>query len=235
LDISEYCRQIESYLCRKNDGHLIRVVGPSFELVSRWASDGVPFKVACRGIDRACERYYRKGPRRRPIRIDFCEADVLEAYDEWRRATGLTAGAAEGEDETAPRAERRGPSLPEHLERALIRLTNARATGALGDAADPMIDAVSRSLDDARRTSGGLRGDARRAATERLAALDLELLSHARESIAPEVLAALERDANAELAAFREQMPPDRFARALQVAVERLLRARLGLPTLTFS
>ena len=29
-----YCREIESYLCRKNDGHLIRVVGPSFDLVA---------------------------------------------------------------------------------------------------------------------------------------------------------------------------------------------------------
>ena len=31
---SDYCREIEAYLCRKNDGHLIRVVGPSFDLVS---------------------------------------------------------------------------------------------------------------------------------------------------------------------------------------------------------
>ena len=43
---------IETYLCQKNDGHLIRVVGPSFEMVSRWASDGVPLRVACGGIDR---------------------------------------------------------------------------------------------------------------------------------------------------------------------------------------
>ena len=55
-DLSEYCRQLESYLCRKNDGHLIRIVGPSFEIVSRWATDGVPLKVALGGIDRYCER-----------------------------------------------------------------------------------------------------------------------------------------------------------------------------------
>ena len=45
---TEYCREIETYLCRKNDGHLIRVVGPSFELVSGWAAQGVPLKVALR-------------------------------------------------------------------------------------------------------------------------------------------------------------------------------------------
>src|SRR5262249_33660890 len=85
-----FCRAIETYLCQKNDGHLIRVVGPSFELVSRWEEQGGPLKVAFAGIDRYFERYYRKGPRRRPVRIDFCEADVLDVFDEWRRAVGVS-------------------------------------------------------------------------------------------------------------------------------------------------
>src|SRR4051812_30922397 len=87
--VSEYCREIEAHLCRKNDGHLIRVTGPSFDLVSGWAANGIPLKVAFRGIDRYFERYYRAGPRRRPVRIDFCDADVLDVFDEWRRAVGL--------------------------------------------------------------------------------------------------------------------------------------------------
>ena len=86
---ADYCRDVETYLCRKNDGHLIRVVGPSFDLVSSWAARGVPLKIAFQGIDRYFERYYRKGPRRRPARIDFCDADVLDVFDEWRRAVGL--------------------------------------------------------------------------------------------------------------------------------------------------
>jgi hypothetical protein len=85
----DYCREIEAYLCRKNDGHLIRIVGPSFDRVRGWASLGVPFKVVCHGIDRYFERYYAKGARRRPVQIDFCEADVLDAFDAWRRAVGL--------------------------------------------------------------------------------------------------------------------------------------------------
>ncbi len=89
MQIADYCRAIESHLCQKNDGHLIRVVGPSFDMVSKWAADGVPLKVAFRGIDRYFERYYSKGPRRRPVRVDFCEADVLDVFDEWRRAVGL--------------------------------------------------------------------------------------------------------------------------------------------------
>ena len=64
---------------------------------SGWAADGVPLKIAFAGIDRYFERYYRKGPRRRPVRIDFCDADVLDVFDEWRRAVGLTAARTPGE------------------------------------------------------------------------------------------------------------------------------------------
>ena len=72
--------------------------------MSRWEAQGIPLKVACAGIDRYFERYYRKGPRRRPVRIEFCEADVLDAFDGWRRAVGVAdstaaeAQAGEGDD-----------------------------------------------------------------------------------------------------------------------------------------
>jgi hypothetical protein len=93
-DPGEYARQVERYLCQKNRGHLIRVVGPAFEMVCGWATTGVPLKIALRGIDRCCERLEARGPRRRPVRIEFCEADVLDAFDDWRRAVGVTAPAA---------------------------------------------------------------------------------------------------------------------------------------------
>jgi hypothetical protein len=109
IDLDGYCRAIESHLCRKNDGHLIRVAGPTFDLVRGWAEQGVPLKVALAGIDCTFERYYRKGARRRPLQVSFCEADVLDAFDAWRRAIGLSgagpsepeAGICEGEAGTA--------------------------------------------------------------------------------------------------------------------------------------
>ena len=56
MDPAEYCREIETYLCRKNEGHLIRIVGPAFEKVTGWAEQGVPIAVAFKGIDAYCER-----------------------------------------------------------------------------------------------------------------------------------------------------------------------------------
>jgi hypothetical protein len=232
VDIAEYCREIETYLCRKNEGHLIRVVGPSFELVSRWAQTGVPLKVAYRGIDRYFERYYRNGPRRRPIKIDFCEADVLDVFDEWRRATGVTR-TGEADAEPAPSAAR-GRSLVEHLTRVLMRLTQARVAESLDASADRLIEAISTDLDVAKAAARGLRGDAKQAMLARLAAVDAEMLALARAQLPEHTLGELSAEAEHELVPFRAQMPPDGFARAHARAVDRLVRDRLNLPTISF-
>jgi hypothetical protein len=227
----DYCREIETYLCKKNDGHLIRVVGPSFMRVAAWEQQGIPLKVAFAGIDRHFERYYRQGPRRRPVKIDFCEADVFDVFDEWRRATGIKQSSVVGRQS----AGHSRPSLPEHLERVVTKLSSARASGVLGDAFDPLVDEVARELDTARAAKGGVRGDAREAMIARLADLDRALIARARESIDTGALASLGREADEELAAFRASMPPDAYGRARAGAVDRLLRERLGLPIITFS
>jgi hypothetical protein len=232
LQIADFCREIETYLCQKNDGHLIRVTGPSFDLVSAWAAQGVPLKVAFKGIDRYFERYYRKGPRRRPVKIDFCEADVLDVFDEWRRATGvrIEADATTGE----PRATSR-QSLPSHLERVVTRLTSLRATGSLGEGFDALIDRVARELDTARENARGVRGDARHALLDRLGALDAELLRDARLLLDEPTRSTLEREADEELAPFRDAMATDALARARSAVIDRLVRERLGLPTVAFT
>ena len=239
MDVPAYCREIETYLCRKNDGHLIRVVGPSFEIVSHWAEQGVPLKVACAGIDRYFERYYRKGPRRRPVKIDFCEADVLDVFDEWRRAVGVGQHAEPSNQSIDNQSSiinhqssiRR--SLPAHLERVVLRLSSARARGSLGDAFDALIDRVSSELDAARAKAGGLRGPARQALLERLAVLDAEVLQTARASLDEQTASALGRDADEELAGFRATMAPDTYARVREAAIDRLVRERFGLPTVS--
>jgi hypothetical protein len=231
----DYCRQIESYLCGKNDGHLIRVVGPSFEMVSRWAEQGVPLKIACRGIDRYFERYYAKGPRRRPVRIDFCEADVLDVFDEWRRALGLTQSPVDTHQSPVD-SHQSGvtsrQSLPAHLERVLLRLTNARARGTVGPEFEALIDRVAGELDGVRARS--LRGEAREAAIARLGAIDAALGAQALAGLDEAGRAALELEADEELTGYRAAMAPDAYARARSAAVDRLLRDRLGLPTIRY-
>ena len=225
MNNGEYCRAIEAYLCRKNDGHLIRIVGPSFEKVCGWAEQGVPIKVAFRGIDRHFERYYAKGPRRRPVRIDFCEADVLDVFDEWRRAVGVGASASDGH------ARDRHETLPSHLERVVARLSALRPE--TDRAFDALIEAIVSELDAARETAKGIRGSARAAVLERLAALDAQLMTFARNRLTSDSRAELRREAEAELAPFRARMPQDAYDQSLAACMDRLLREQARLPILT--
>jgi hypothetical protein len=183
------------------------------------------------GIDRYFERYYRAGPRRRPVKIDFCEADVLDVFDEWRRATGVTS-APESPESQIPNPK--SLSLPAHLERVVTRLTSGRASGAIGEAFDPIIDRASIELDAARSQAHGVRGAARQALIDRLSALDGELVAQARQQLDQPALAALAREADDELSAFRAGMSADALARAREAAVDRLVRERFNLPTIAF-
>jgi hypothetical protein len=234
--IDDYCREIETYLCRKNDGHLIRVVGPSFGVVSGWAEQGVPLKIALAGIDRYFERYYRKGPRRRPVKIDFCDADVLDVFDEWKRATGVPSASVSSIDISNQQSAigNRHGSLPQHLERVLVRLTQARVNGALGEAFDALIDRAAAELDAARARAGGLRGEARQALLDRLTLLDAEIVRQARATLDEVERSALAREAEDELAGFKSGMSTDAFARAREAAIDRLVRERVKLPTIAF-
>jgi hypothetical protein len=119
-DLGEYCRAVENYLCRRNDGHLVRVVGPAFDCVAGWAAKGVPLRVAYRGIDRCVDRFATRPNRRRPVRIEFCDADVLDVFDEWRRAVLRSAASPDAPGEEAEPG-RRHASLTAHLDRVVAR------------------------------------------------------------------------------------------------------------------
>ena len=235
-DLGEYCRAIEAYLCRKNDGHLIRITGAAFEQVQGWATQGVPLKVAEAGIDRYFERYYRKGPRRRPVRLEFCEADVLDAFDDWRRAVGVTRVVADGDggpdvEEPLP-ATRPRRSLSTQLESAITQLTVLRGSTNAGPLIGPALDAAVRTLDLLRAEAGRVRGDARDELLQRVAQVDRRLLDASLAALAPEQRADLEREADTELAPFRSRMTADAVAASRRAAIDRLVREHFGLPTL---
>jgi hypothetical protein len=230
---AEYCREIEAYLCRKNDGHLIRIVGPSFERVCGWSAKGIPFKVACQGIDRYFARYYAKGPRRRPVQIDFCEHDVLDAFDAWRMAVGVRVPDGAGEHESDGRKRRH--SLPEHLDRVCERIANRRAAlTPPPPELDAVLDIVAREAAAFRDLAGPIRGETRDRVSGRLVELDRLLLDTVRMHADSMVLQAVRAEAEEQLLPFRDRLPSDAYERAIESAVDRLLREREHLPALTF-
>jgi hypothetical protein len=238
IDRDAYCRDLERHLCRKNDGHLIRIVGPAFDRVMAWAEQGIPLKIAELGIDRYFERYYRKGPRRRPVRIEFCEAEVLDAFDEWRRAVGL--GEVGPDAEGGPFVETPGPvprtrrSLPTHIERVLARLTVLRGSDKLGPRFDGPLQLAIGQLDAARSRAALARGAARDAILADLARIDADLTTALRDALGADERAACERDADAELAPFKSRMTGGAYDQARDAAVVRLVRERFGVPPVRF-
>jgi hypothetical protein len=231
LDIGEYCRQVEGHLTRVNGGHLVRIVGPAFDLVRRWAEDGVPLRVVFHAIDAKAERH-RAGHARRPLRIEFCEADVRGAYERWRRAVGVpfvpvgspTEGAAVSHD------EHRRPSLSRHLDRAIERL--GRAAGRI-DLPVELREAIAThltSLTAIREEARTLRGSARQPLSDRLVALDRSLIEAARTAAPAILLEQLRRDALQDLAPYRGRLSTEAWQHAVGVTVDRLLREHFGLP-----
>ena len=234
MTTDEYCREIESYLCRKNDGHLIRIVGPSFERVCGWAAQGIPLKIARQGIDAYFVRYYAKGTRRRPVQIDFCEHDILDAFDAWRRAVGVRIPGVDTTEEEAE-AKRRKRSLPQHLDRICERVT-ARRAGMTPPPPefDAVLETVANEAAAFRDMPGPIRGETRDRVTARLVELDRLMLDAARAQFDGAALAALRAEAERELSAFRDRMPGEAYQQAIESAIDRLVREREQLPAITF-
>jgi hypothetical protein len=226
-DVGEYCRQVEQHLCRRNDGHLIRLSGPRFDLVQGWFNRGIPLKLAMQGIDRGIERRRAKDSRPRPVPIEFCDDDVLDVFDEWRRSVGVSTSDTSSTEPEGPRS-----SLPAHLERVIARLTTLRA-GA-DRALDPALDTIVRDLDAARAKAKSARGEARDALIERLRELDAALINALREQAEERTMLQLAAEADEELKPFHARMPAEAYRQAHRACIDRLLRERAGLPTIAY-
>lgn len=228
IDISTYCRDVEAYLCRKNGGHLIRVVGPAFDLVKGWAELGIPLSVVQDGIDRTIERASRTVRRRRPIPIAFCEGDVLDGFERWRRAVGVNVEAPGTKEASA----RRG-TLAAHVERVAAHL----ASWLSGRAASPLtavVAEVAEALVPLAAPSATARGAARDEILTALATLDRRLLDAAEAALPPERRARLTREAETELEAFRGRLAPPQWQTAVATTCAQAVRRESGLPAVRF-
>jgi hypothetical protein len=239
-DVADYCRQVEAHLTRINGGHLVRVVGPGFAMVKQWADEGVPLSVVFRAIEHKAERH-AAGASKRPLRIEFCEADVRALYDDWRRAIGVPAAppmdagadpSAMASAVPAPSSKRR--SAPKAIDRAIDRL--GRLAGRL-ELAEDFRDAMSRLIEQLSTLREGLahtRGAARDQLLEQLAPLDRDLLQHARGVVPADVMREIISRAEQDLAPYRDRLSPEAWTRAISVTMDRGVREYLELPSLDF-
>jgi hypothetical protein len=234
LDLGEYCRRVEEHLARVNEGHIIRIVGPAFEMVRAWALEGIPLGIVCRGIDAKAERH-RAGRSKRPLRLEFCEGDVRALYDDWRRAVGAWSPEAGSGGPTSPLPpaieERRRPSMTRQLDRAIDRLVAASGNLELPVG---LPDALTNILDDLitlREQMRHARGATRQTLAERVTEID-RAIADAAWAAAGTSVADVEIEARRELAAFRNRLPAEAWDRSVRAGADRLLRERYNLPML---
>lgn len=230
VDVAAYCRHVEAYLCRRNGGHLVRIVGPGFELVRGWASEGVPLTLVERAIDACSERREARRDGARALRIEFCEADVRTEFQRWRRAVGpYIGGGTEAQEDAAPAA-----GLASHLTRASERLARAAARLGHSEAFRAALDAIIVRVAAVQTESKGARGEQRAQFVDALARIDRDLMEAARDEAARSGVAPDLTDAAAtQLAPWRARMTGEAWAGAIGAAADRLLRDRLDLPDLT--
>ena len=113
-----------------------------------------------------------------------------------------------------------------------MRLTSLRAGG--DRPLDDALEAVVRELDAARAGAKSIRGDMRERLLDRLRVLERDLLEAARSRLDATALADIERQAETELAPFRDRMPAEAYQRSRAACVDRIIRERARLPVLAF-
>lgn len=243
--VADYCRQVEAHLTRVNGGHLVRIVGPGFALVREWETAGVPLSVVERAIDQKAERHRQgvAGRSGRPLRIEFCESDVRELFEDWKRAVGVVSlpepqtaaagaelpnGSQPSVDDLAPASRR--PSLSKHLERVSERLSRLLGRQDLPetflDEVNVVISAVAHARDRARSARGAARGEI----NDAVRPLDVALIAAARRALGEHLLQQLRQQAEDELGAFKSRLDAGAWQSAIDATVDRLVRDRLGLP-----
>lgn len=234
VDVGEYCRHVESHLAQVNAGEIIRITGAGFELVRGWALEGIPLSIVCHAVSQKAERHHA-GRSTRPLRIEFCTADVREVYTAWRRAVGIRGMDGGIEDEAAgaaPAGDKRRASLGRHLQRAIDRLSQSASRLDLAPAIRDALDAILQDVAAISERSRGARGPARESIASELAALDAQMLAAVRTAVGVAEIDRLSAEAGADLVAYRGRLAPDVWERSVNLGVDRLLRDRLGLPTL---
>ncbi len=228
IDQGGYCRDIESYLCRRNEGHLIRIVGPAFGLVCDWAERGIPLKVVYSAIDRVSERRAAKGGRRRPTRIEFCEREVLDRFDEWRRVVGVRPAADTESTRVRPRR-----SLTTHVSDVIERLTT---WADRDDVPSGLTTALTHTLDELGvilGRAGAARGFAREQLIASLAEIQQGLVAALRDATDAPLYKRLRMEATRDLEPFRARMPSPAFKESVEAATLRLFCEHLKLPRIT--
>lgn len=212
-----YYVEVESHFVERRGSPLF-ITPDEWQLVCEWEQMGVPLQVVKEGIDRVFER-----PRTRlkPRKLGYCRQTVLAAFRRFREAgVGSGSGPASSRDETE--------SLFSRLDEISGRFL--RAADRLDSTCTSFASALRSAAERVRDLRPSLEGGELGRVESSLAEIDRALLSEGEQAVSQERRSALEREASASLAPYRDRMPENVHGAALESAYRRRLRQELDLP-----
>jgi hypothetical protein len=225
-----YFTEIEEYFWKKRGAHLL--VSPvDWALMEAWQKAGIPLEAVLKGIDRAFESYAksRRGSGKTLKSLAYCSDAVLEAAEQQAEAA---AGSMPKQDRARTEPFSR-EDLRAYFSRNLERLTTARSREKAGSPLGDQIGAIEKSLQaiiNTLATAGALDlEDLECQLTVLDDKLHAALLTHARD----ELLVAIRRSMDSQLAAYRRKMRAPQLALVEKQYMQRRLLEEFGLPRLS--
>ena len=243
LNYFNYFTEVEDEFVRRRGKQLL--ISPmDWALVESWKNAGIPLHIVLRAINEAFDAYDKRGQKFRKVNsIFYCQQQVESAFADYRLAqVGGDAGAGNsqaGEVNTA-----QTPNEAEMLSKAVLFDFLKRCAEELRIAADRAADSKKTALEGAIARAGSrlkeirdeIEGASRVDAEglERdLDSIDRIILEAARETLPPDELQSLRKEAESQLRSYRKKMDKAFYEQTVQNFISRRLREMNGIPRMS--
>lgn len=215
LEEAAYYQTIEEFFVSRRGDPLL-LSNADWLLIRKWRRSGLPLRIALRGIGDALEGHAHSWGRKRKVgSLAYCAAEVDAARERWQRALSF-------DDEAETSVSAALTSFADALE-------GATGLGGRGAAA------ARSAATELRAWTAPAAGSPPRLEelTRRLGAAEKALREALRADAEPAILAAIDREIEADLAPYRGRMPERVLDQIRDEAWARRLLARHGIPRLS--
>jgi len=215
LEEAAYYQTIEEFFVSRRGDPLL-LSNADWLLIRKWRRSGLPLRIALRGIGDALEGHAHSWGRKRKVgSLAYCAAEVDAARERWQRALSF-------DDEAETSVSAALTSFADALEGATG--LGGRGAAAAGSAATELRAWTAPAAGGPPRLEE---------LTRRLGATEKALREALRADAEPAILAAIDREIEADLAPYRGRMPERVLDQIRDEAWARRLLARHGIPRLS--
>ena len=225
MNYFNYFTEIEEHFQQARNSGTFLLSPLDWALIEVWKDSGIPLKAACKGIDRAFEKWHARKRRMGMVNsVAYCSQEVLTAAREMAEpdAAAPEKGAAAAFD---------AGELAQYFENNAALVTVAGGGADLG---------FEQACGDAAMSLGQLASAARdgtiddlESVEQRLTVIEERLLAAATRRLKEDEMLAARRELDRHLAPYRGKMTADQLALLEKQFLQRQAFESAGLPRLS--